>query len=284
MENKQIVNELIKIANMFSCSGAVPNYELDIRNKYLEQTGKELYQEEPNQEVFHNILSKKWEEICSKFSEEAKYIEINQKSEISKELFPKNNVRSVLERKIRNFICLIIIRNNMQIIASRVRHSLFIIELNKSNSAKSVKLNTKRFSDSIPSQTQISLLTQNIVKVSSKLPHFSPFDVNEPWQDERFIMQYHSFPAFNIVEKSKNNKTIGIIEFIESPIEKALKQIDLFQIKTCFKCYKIFFAEPRNLKFCSTRCRDRKKSRDYYEKHKATISERKKRGYQKNKQ
>lgn len=74
---------------------------------------------------------------------------------------------------------------------------------------------------------------------------------------------------FRFICKHQNNKEIGKLQFEPSFTEKILCNIDILQIKICENCLKIFFAEPRNMKYCSSKCNNRMKSKRYYEKNKS---------------
>jgi hypothetical protein len=92
------------------------------------------------------------------------------------------------------------------------------------------------------------------------------------WEDEHYTipgsLKFRPAFLFDIYSKNKNNKEMGKIRFKPSFIEEILSDVDVLQIKTCRKCFTIFFAEPRNMKFCSKECNNQMKSKRYYYKNK----------------
>jgi hypothetical protein len=98
---------------------------------------------------------------------------------------------------------------------------------------------------------------------------------NVEWQDIFYYIPGREvlkrYP-FSLICKHQNNRETGRLQPNLSFMEWVLSKIDILQIKICGYCLKIFFAEPRNKKYCSKKCNDLIKSQRHYRKKKLLAS------------
>lgn len=51
-------------------------------------------------------------------------------------------------------------------------------------------------------------------------------------------------------------------------MEQVLSEVDVMQIRACWLCTEIFFAKPRNKRYCSDICKNSAKDKQHYKKDK----------------
>jgi len=245
------VLELIKIGNLLPPDAEPLNYEEEFKSRYFNKTSRPMINKGLDYEAFDNLKSDIWEEIRLLYPKVAEYVESDSRIDLDDppktELKPSalliNQTRliprwSAEEKNIPKAISAIrVLRiwNNIQWAAQAVRDWQYRNLSNKKGLAP------------------VALRNAN---VRWQTEFYSPFGID------------NDYP--HILTKSVNNKEIGFLVFpkTRSLVEAILSDIDIFQIKTCGNCYKLFFADPRNMKYCSDVCNNRKKANRYNQKQK----------------
>ena len=290
--------ELIKIANLLPYNVWIPDYAKEIDVRFTKKTGgltlsnmidepvllpasgktfvKELEKKEDNSPKKRVKISFKsrgavlemlgggrgtdkvveiayeiWSEIEENFPEMALYANKAHKTALGQffDQIPDNeqpldvyDLNSPFILKLQNFIRATRIRNNMWRAAYRVR------------------LGQGNFWDH---------------SVKGIPPVYLPNDYYTAWENEK----YRVFGHLDIHPFTINSD--GTAKFLPGIVQHYLEKIDVFRIKTCPNCFRLFWAKPKQMKYCSNECRNRQNVKANYEKNKSKILERKKKNYEK---
>jgi predicted nucleic acid-binding Zn ribbon protein len=104
--------------------------------------------------------------------------------------------------------------------------------------------------------------------------YLPPGETLSAWQSDNYSIFGNSPLAPYRVNKDGN------AVFHSGLVQYFLERIDTDRIKTCAVCFNIFWAKPKNSKYCSEKCVNRKKAKRHYEKNKTIILKERKAKYQ----
>lgn len=273
---REYLDQMIEIANMFPLyelyGDEIPDYEVLLYLYHAKKTGKVFNLKYSGEEAEETLLTciEIWTEIDGEYPKLADYAAIAYDSVIGEEVFEK-------------------VKSYEEIFEEFEKREEEESEEDSNEEAMPNILRSPFYADApevvkLQNFIRLTRITYNMRYLAFhlyKMKHDQPpIEMSIAYRVDWKDVFYHipgkqtaaHFRPFNVICKSQNNKMIGRFQRNPSFMEQVLAGIDPLQIKICGNCLRIFFAEPRNMKYCSSKCNDRMKSKTYYMKKKRSAS------------
>jgi hypothetical protein len=271
-KTRKYVEQMIDIANMFSFyehSGSkILDYEIFLYFHHANKTG-EIFDLDPrggtSLESVNTVIDI-WTLIEKKYPKLADYAAVEAyKSVIGKEVFEEVPMNKNIEKAFDEILQKI--KSEKVSTKERIFEMLEDMPFLIKNRPEVVKLqNFIRLTRIAHNMYYVALYLYD-----KKIYKLTTLEILSLYRSEWKGVFYH-IPGREIIDhpfrllcKHQNNKRTGKLLIKPHFMERVLSEIDILQIKICKYCFKIFFAEPRNMKFCNSRCNNRMKSRRYSE-------------------
>jgi hypothetical protein len=286
MNIRDYVDELIKMVNLVRYDEVIPDFATEVENRVTDLTKTKVYKYDSiSAKRMRPIIFETWNKANKSFRGLTEYAENSHMSIFGvgmnpHRIFlfskPQENRSSIIysaEEVTKNPSLLKGLPFHLQLIGSTEGINVKIINADLVHVVDKLE-NLIRLVRVIENMRLVAHEVRNTLhkeKYKKKYKTFlidSEFVFPDDWKDEYYDFIVKRSRRFTIETNSRNNKIIGKLIFPPSPVQWALSQIDVLQIKTCERCRQIFFAEPRNMKYCSQQCNNRQKSKRHYHRKK----------------